>query len=191
MPLKTVAEYIAYAKANPGKLNFGSGGVGTSPHMSGELLKSMTGIDIVHVPYRGTAPALIDLLGGQVHPYSTTFRARSDTSSPASCARSASTDAKRMACAARRAGDRRDRAGLRGERLFTASRCRRARRPRSSPSSMPAVNTVLKDPKLQARIHDLGADADADEPGGFGKLVQSQTDKWAKVIKSAGMPKIQ
>src|SRR5262249_1742823 len=58
VPIKTVAEYVAYAKANPGKLNFGHGGVGTSPHMSGELLKSMTGINIVQVPYRGTAPAL-------------------------------------------------------------------------------------------------------------------------------------
>ena len=66
VPVKTVAEFIAYAKANPGKINFGSGGVGTSPHMSGELLKSMTGINIVHVPYRGTAPALTDLLGGQL-----------------------------------------------------------------------------------------------------------------------------
>ena len=66
MPVKTVAEYIAYAKANPGKINIGSGGVGTSPHMSGELLKAMTGINIVHVPYRGTAPALIDLLSGQL-----------------------------------------------------------------------------------------------------------------------------
>src|SRR5712691_8427377 len=64
--IKTLPEYIAYAKANPGKINFGSGGVGTSPHMSGELLKTMTGIDIVHVPYRGTAPALVDLLGGQL-----------------------------------------------------------------------------------------------------------------------------
>ena len=66
-PAKTLPEYIAYAKANPGKINFGSGGVGTSPHMSGELLKAMTGIDIVHVPYRGTAPALVDVLGGQLH----------------------------------------------------------------------------------------------------------------------------
>ena len=66
VPIKTVAEYIAYAKANPGKLNFGHGGIGTSPHMSGELLKSMTGINLVQVPYRGTAPALTDLLGGQL-----------------------------------------------------------------------------------------------------------------------------
>jgi tripartite-type tricarboxylate transporter receptor subunit TctC len=65
-PHKTLADYIAFAKANPGKLNFASGGVGTSPHMSGELLKAMTGVNLLHVPYRGTAPALVDLLGGQV-----------------------------------------------------------------------------------------------------------------------------
>ena len=66
VPVANVAEFIAYAKANPGKINFGSGGVGTSPHLSGELFKAMTGVDIVHVPYRGTAPALTDLLAGQV-----------------------------------------------------------------------------------------------------------------------------
>ena len=65
IPAKTVAEFIAYAKANPGKMNFASGGVGTSPHLSGELLKTMTGINLVHVPYRGTPPALADLLAGQ------------------------------------------------------------------------------------------------------------------------------
>ena len=64
--IKTLREYIAYAKANPGKLNFGSGGVGTSPHMSGELLKSMTGIDIVHVPYKGATPALADAMSGHI-----------------------------------------------------------------------------------------------------------------------------
>ena len=66
VPANTMAEFIAYAKANPGKINFASGGVGTSPHLSGELLKSRTGISLVHVPYRGTAPALTDLLAGQV-----------------------------------------------------------------------------------------------------------------------------
>src|SRR5260370_11501679 len=65
-PANSVAEFIAYSKANPGKINFASGGVGTSPHLSGELLKAITGINIVHVPYRGSAPALTDLLAGQV-----------------------------------------------------------------------------------------------------------------------------
>src|SRR5499433_4485728 len=66
LPANNVAEFIAHAKANPGKINFGSGGVSTSPHLSGELLKMMTGINLVHVPYRGTAPALTDLMAGQV-----------------------------------------------------------------------------------------------------------------------------
>src|SRR5205807_932491 len=66
VPVANLAEFIAYAKANPGKINFASGGVGTSPHLSGELLKVMTAINLVHVPYRGTAPALTDLLAGQV-----------------------------------------------------------------------------------------------------------------------------
>jgi len=66
LPANNVAEFIVYAKANPGKINFGSGGVGTSPHLSGELLKTMAGVNLVHVPYRGTALALADLLAGQV-----------------------------------------------------------------------------------------------------------------------------
>ena len=66
VPAKTVPEFIAYAKANPGKLNMASGGNGTSHHVAGELFKMMTGVDMVHVPYRGAAPALTDLLGGQV-----------------------------------------------------------------------------------------------------------------------------
>jgi tripartite-type tricarboxylate transporter receptor subunit TctC len=71
VPANSVAEFIAYAKANPGKINFASGGVGTSPHLSGELFKAMTGVNIVHVPYRGSAPALTDLLAGQVRCCST------------------------------------------------------------------------------------------------------------------------
>ena len=134
--LKTLHEYVAYAKANPGKLNFGSGGVGTSPHMSGELLKSMTGIDIVHVPYRGTAPALVDVLGGQLHSAFDNLPGRSDTSSPASCARSASpTPSASISFRTCRPSPKACRATRRTS--FTGSRCRRGHRPTSSPSSMP------------------------------------------------------
>ena len=87
VPAKTVPEFIAYAKANPGKINMASGGIGSTPHLAGELFKMMAGVDMLHVPYRGDAPAITDLLGGQVQvmfdPMPSVDRA---TSAPASCA---------------------------------------------------------------------------------------------------------
>ena len=87
-PAKTVPEFIAYAKANPGKINMASAGIGTAPHVAGELFKMMTGVNMVHVPYRGEAPALTDLIGGQVQVYVRHhWPRRLNTSGPASCAR--------------------------------------------------------------------------------------------------------
>ena len=87
VPAKTVPELIAYAKANPGKINMASAGNGSSGHVAGELFKMMTGVDMVHVPYRGAAPALTDLLGGQVQVYLRRHcPRRSSTSGPAGCA---------------------------------------------------------------------------------------------------------
>ena len=87
VPAKTVPEFIAYAKANPGKINMASAGNGTAPHVAGELFKMMAGVDMVHVPYRGAAPALTDLIGGQVQVMFAACPRRSSTSGPASCAR--------------------------------------------------------------------------------------------------------
>ena len=87
VPAKTVPEFIAYAKANPGKLSMASAGSGTGPHMAGELFKMMAGVDMVHVPYRGGGPALTDLLGGQVQVMFPTTPRQSSTSGPADCAR--------------------------------------------------------------------------------------------------------
>jgi tripartite-type tricarboxylate transporter receptor subunit TctC len=106
VPANNVAEFIAYAKANPGKINFASGGVGTSPHLSGELFKTMTGTNIVHVPYRGTAPALTDLVAGQVQVMFDNI--------PGSIRRDRGETGGR---ASGRADHRRNRAGLRGEHL--------------------------------------------------------------------------
>ena len=87
LPLRTVPEFIAYAKANPGKISMASGGTGTASHMSGELFKLMTGVTMVHVPYRGGAQALTDLIGGQVEIVFESMPASMSTSEPASCAR--------------------------------------------------------------------------------------------------------
>jgi len=190
MPVKTVAEYIAYAKANPGKINIGSGGVGTSPHMSGELLKALTGINIVHVPYRGTAPALVDLLSGQLqsmydnlpgsigHIKSGKIRALGVTA-PTRIA--ALPDVPAIAETV---------PGYEADVYYGIAV------PKGTPPEIVAklnegVNAVLKNPKLQTRIQELGAEAMPMSPGEFGKLVRSQTVKWAEVIKSTGLKTIQ
>jgi tripartite-type tricarboxylate transporter receptor subunit TctC len=190
MPVKTVAEYIAYAKANPGKINIGSGGVGTSPHMSGELLKALTGINIVHVPYRGTAPALVDLLSGQLqsmydnlpgsigHIKSGKIRALGVTA-PTRIA--ALPDVPAIAETV---------PGYEADVYYGIAV------PKGTPPEIVAklnegVNAVLKNPKLQTRIQEIGAEAMPMSPGEFGKLVRSQTVKWAEVIKSTGLKTIQ
>ena len=90
LPANTIPEFIAYAKANPGKVNMGSAGIGSGNHIFGELFKSMAGVNLVHVPYRGAGPALVDLLGGQMHVMFNTCRLRSGTSGPGGCVRSPS-----------------------------------------------------------------------------------------------------
>jgi tripartite-type tricarboxylate transporter receptor subunit TctC len=186
-PIKTVPEYIAYAKANPGKLNFGSGGVGTSPHMSGELLKSMAGIDIVHVPYRGTAPALVDLLGG--HAVQSVF---DNLPGPIGHVKAGKlralgvADTKRVPQLPDVPTIAETIPGYEANVLYGIAM------PKGTPAAVvakfnAAVNAVLKNPKLQARIDELGAAPMPMSPAEFSKLVVEQTDKWAKVIKTAGI----
>lgn len=184
--INTLGGYIAYANANPGKLNFGSGGVGTSPHMSGELLKSMAGIDIVHVPYRGTAPALVDLLGGQLH------SAFDNLPGPIGHVRTGKLRALGVADI-RRVRQLPDVPAI-AETVpgYEANVVYGIAMPKGTPPEIvaklnEAVNTVLKNPKLQARIDELGAEPMPMSPGEFSKLVVEQTDKWAKVIKTAGI----
>jgi tripartite-type tricarboxylate transporter receptor subunit TctC len=185
-PHKTLADYIAYAKANPGKLNFGSGGVGTSPHMSGELLKSMAGVNLLHVPYRGTAPALVDLLGGQVD---SVF---DNLPGPIGHVKSGKLRALGVADV-KRVPQLPDVPTI-AEVLpgYEANVVYGIAMPKATPPAIvakfnAAVNAVLKNPKLQARIDELGAAPMPMTPAEFSKLVVDQTDKWAKVIKSAGI----
>jgi tripartite-type tricarboxylate transporter receptor subunit TctC len=186
-PIKSLPEYIAYAKANPGKLNFGSGGVGTSPHMSGELLKSMAGIDIVHVPYRGTAPALVDLLGG--HAVQSVF---DNLPGPIGHVKAGKlralgvADTKRVPQLPEVPAIAETVPGYEANVLYGIAM------PKGTPAAVvakfnAAVNAVLKNPKLQARIDELGASPMPMSPSEFSKLVVEQTDKWAKVIKTAGI----
>jgi tripartite-type tricarboxylate transporter receptor subunit TctC len=185
-PIKTLPEYIAHAKANPGKLNFGSGGVGTSPHMSGELLKSMAGIDIVHVPYRGTAPALVDLLGNQVHSVFDNLPGPIGHVKTGKLRALGVADVNRVHQLPDVPAIAESVPGYEANVVYGIAM------PKGTPPDVvgkfnAAVNTVLKNPRLQARIDELGAVPMPMSPAEFGKLVVDQTDKWAKVIKTAGI----
>jgi tripartite-type tricarboxylate transporter receptor subunit TctC len=186
VPANTVAELIAYAKANPGKINFASGGVGTSPHLSGELLKIMAGIDIVHVPYRGTAPALTDLIAGQVQVVFDNIPGSIGHIKNGKVRALGVTGAKRVAAIP-------DVPTI-GETVpgYEVSIWYGIAAPRGTPPEIidtlnRAVNTVLADPKLQARLADLGGEPMPMKPAEFGKLVADETEKWGKLIRSANI----
>jgi tripartite-type tricarboxylate transporter receptor subunit TctC len=186
VPVKSLAEFIAYAKANPGKLNFASGGVGTSPHLSGELFKSMTGINMLHVPYRGGAPALVDLLAGNVQ---VLF---DNLPGPIGHIKQGKVRALGVT-AAKRAPELPDVPAI-GElvpgyeaRVWYGISARKGVPNEVVDKLNHAVNTVLADPKLKARIVQLGGQPMPMTPAQFGELVASETAKWAKVIKAAGI----
>ena len=186
LPVKNLTDFIAYAKANPGKINFGSGGVGTSPHLSGELLKAMAGINMLHVPYRGSAPALVDLLAGQL-------QAMFDNL-PGQIAQIKSGKVRALGVtAAQRAPELPDVPAI-GEIVpgYEASVWYGIAGPKGIPSEIVgklnrAVNTVLANPTLQARFAQLAGKPMPMTPAEFGALVARETAKWAKVIKEAGI----
>jgi tripartite-type tricarboxylate transporter receptor subunit TctC len=186
VPVRTVPEFIAYAKANPGKLNMGSSGVGSPQHVSGELFKMMTGVDLVHVPYRGGALAVADLLAGQVQ---VVF------------------DVLPESVGHIRAGKLRSLAvttPTRSEALpevptisdfvvgFETSAWFGIGAPRNTPIAIIdklniEINAALANPKLEARFADLGATVAPGSSSDFGKLIVDETEKWAKVIKFSGI----
>jgi tripartite-type tricarboxylate transporter receptor subunit TctC len=185
VPAKTVPEFIAYAKANPGSLNMASSGNGSTIHVSGELFKMMTGVNMVHVPYRGGAPALTDMVGGQVQvmfdnvPTSIEFI---------------------------RAGKLRPLAvttATRSEVLpdlptvgdfvpgYEASAWYGVGAPKGTADEIidklnKEINAILADSKTKARFAELGASLLAGSPAEFGKLIADETEKWAKVVKFSG-----
>jgi tripartite-type tricarboxylate transporter receptor subunit TctC len=186
VPVKSVPEFIAYAKDNPGKINVGSGGNGTPAHVSGELFKMMTGIAMVHVPYRGSAPMLTDLLGGQVQ---VGFEPMPGTIEHI------------------RAGKLRPLAvttAIRSEALpniptvadfvpgYEASAFFGIGAPKNTPTEIveklnKEINAALADPTIKARLAELGGTVLAGSPDNFGKLIAEETEKWAKVIWTANI----
>jgi tripartite-type tricarboxylate transporter receptor subunit TctC len=185
-PTKTVPEFIAYAKANPGKINMGSPGVGTTPHMAGELFKFMTGVDMAHVAYRGSPQVLTDLLGGQVQVYFAPIAASIGTIKDGRLRALAVTTARRA--------DALPDVPTVAEFLpgYDSSAFYGIGAPKGTPAAIvdtlnKEINTGLADPALQARLADLGSSPFAGSPDDFGKLVAGETEKWAKVIKSANI----
>ena len=185
IPAKTVPEFIAYAKANPGKINMASGGNGSSPHIFGELFKTMSGVDLVHVPYRGAY--MPDLLAGQVQVAFNPIPQSLELIRTGKLRALAVTPAKRLDGAAGRPDSGRVCAGLRGDRLVWRSARPRTHPPRSSTSSTKRLNAALADPKSKARLVDLGVEPMPMTSAEFGKFIAAETDKWTKVIKSAGI----
>ena len=186
VPANNVAEFIAYAKANPGKINFASGGVGTSPHLSGELLKMMTGINLVYVPYRAAASAYPDLMAGQVQMLFDNIPSSIGHIRTGKVRTLGVTGAKRVAAIP-------DVPTI-GETVpgYEVSIWYGMAAPRGTPPEIveklnQAVNAVLADPKLQARLAELGGEPMPMTPAEFGKLVAEETEKWAKVIRAANI----
>jgi tripartite-type tricarboxylate transporter receptor subunit TctC len=186
LPAKTVPEFIAYAKANPRKLNMASPGNGSPNHVSGELFKMMTGVDMVHVPYRSGGPALTDLLGGQMQ-----------VMFPAIVSSIEYIRADRLRALAVTAATRSDELPdiptvaefVPG---YDASNWFGVAAPKATPAETveklnEEINAGLADPKIKARLAELAAMVLAGSPAAFGKLIAEDTEKWAKVVKSAGI----
>jgi tripartite-type tricarboxylate transporter receptor subunit TctC len=186
VPAKTLPEFIAYAKANPGKINMGSAGNGSSSHMAGELFKMLAGVNLVHVPYRGQGPAMTDLLGGQLQVIFAT------TPGTTEFVRTGKLNALAVTTATR------------AEALpdvppladfvpgYESSQWYGLGAPKNTPADIVdklnrEVNAALVDPKMKARLAEFGGTVMPGPPAEFGKFIAEETEKWAKVVKFAGI----
>jgi tripartite-type tricarboxylate transporter receptor subunit TctC len=186
VPVKTVPEFIAYAKANPGKINFASGGNGSPSHVSGELFKMMTGVNLVHVPYRGAGPALVDLLGGQVQVNFSTMSSSIEYVRAGKLRALAVTTPTRSPVLPDVPTVAEFVPG------YESSYWTGVGAPKNTPAEIvdklnKEINAALADPKMKARLLDLGGTPMPMTPADFGKLIAEETEKWAKVVKFAGI----
>jgi tripartite-type tricarboxylate transporter receptor subunit TctC len=185
VPAKTVAEFIAYAKARPGKINMGSGGIGTTLHVSGELFKMMTGIDMLHVPYRGAGPMLTDLLGGQVQVGFDPM--------PSSIGYVKAGQLRPLAVTTATRSEALPELPTVGDFVpgYEASTWYGVGAPKTAPAEIierlnKEINAGLADPKLKARLSDLGGMMLTGSAAEFGAFIVEETEKWAKVVKFSG-----
>jgi tripartite-type tricarboxylate transporter receptor subunit TctC len=186
VPVKTVPEFIAYAKTNPGKINYGTGGIGTIQHVAGELFKFMTGVDLVHVPYRGAALVLNDLLAGQVQ--------LSFSPIASSLGYIRADRLRALAVTGTMRSPALPEVPTVSEFLpgYEASAVDGIGAPASTPTDVidklnTAVNAALADPAIKARLADLGSVPLSMSPAEYRAFIAAETEKWAKVIKFAGI----
>ena len=186
LPVKTVAEFIAYAKANPGTINMASPGAGTSPHMSGELFKMMTGVQMQHVPYRGAGPAYPDLMTGKTQVFFDNLPGSVEFVKTGKLRALGVTSAKRSFVFP-------DLPSI-GETIpgYDVSLYYGVSAPRGTPPDVVAIlnkgiNAALADPKMKTRIAEFGGTPLSLTPAEFGKLVADETEKWAKVVNTVGL----
>jgi tripartite-type tricarboxylate transporter receptor subunit TctC len=184
-PAKTVSEFIAYARANPGKVNMASGGNGTAGHLSGELFKMMAGVNMVHVPYRGEAPALTDMLGGHVQAMFGTM--------PASIEYVRAGKLRPLAVTSARRSELLPDLPTVGDFVpgYETNAWAGVGAPKNTPAEIidrlnKEINAGLADPKIKARVADMGGTVLAGSPADFGKFIAHETEKWGKVVKFSG-----
>jgi tripartite-type tricarboxylate transporter receptor subunit TctC len=186
VPAKSVPEFIAYAKANPGKINMATGGIGSTGHVFGEMFKMMAGVDLIPVHYRGSGPALTDMLGGQVQVMFDIMASSIEHIRASKLRALAVTSATRVEALPDipTVGD-----FVPG---YEASGWQGIGSPKNTPAEIIGklsmeINAVLADPTIKQRIAELGSAPIALSPADFGKLITDETDKWAKVVKFAGI----
>jgi tripartite-type tricarboxylate transporter receptor subunit TctC len=185
VPAKTVPEFIAYAKANPGKLSMASSGAGSTIHLSGELFKMLTGIQITHVPYRGSAPALTDMISGQVHVMFDNI--------PTSLPHTRAGKLRPLAVTSTARSELMPEVPVLADYLpgYEASAWYGLGVPRGTPAEAinklnATVNAILADPAVKKRFAEVGATLISTSPADFGKYVADETEKWGKVVKFSG-----
>lgn len=186
VPVKTVPEFIAYAKANPGKLNMGSAGVGSSQHLAGELFKMMTSVNLVHVPYRGGAPAITDLIGGQVQVMFDVLPESMEYIRTGKLRPLGVTTANRL--------ERLPDVPAVGDFVpgYEVNSFYGLGAPRNTPAEIvdklnQEINAALADARMKARLAELGGTVIVGSPADFGNLIAEETEKWAKVIRAANI----
>ena len=185
LPVKSVAEFIAHVKANPGKVILASSGSGTSVHLSGELFKSMTGLVMTHVPYKGAGPAFPDLIGGQVHVMFDNMPSSIEFIRGGKLRALGVTTAKRSAQLPDVPTVAETVPGYEASAWFGMGA------PIGTPAAVVAklnreINEILAEPKIKARLAELGGDSIAGTPANFWKIHTEETEKWAKVVRSSG-----
>jgi tripartite-type tricarboxylate transporter receptor subunit TctC len=185
VPARTVPEFIAYAKARPGQLNMASAGNGTVQHVAGELFKAMTGVDLLHVPYRGQAPALLDMLAGQDQVMFDTVPASIEYLKAGKLRPLAVTVATRFAALPDVPVLADFVPGYESSALYGVAA------PKNTPPEIVGrlnaeINAAFADPRIATRLTELGGTALAGSAADFGKLIAAETEKWAKVVKLSG-----